>query len=81
MLLYGIVSCTGLCLMSSLNRLDPARVVQMPRETYLPAGMGGTIVCPLQAEPPMLHVNWTKDGASLDLHQVTIRITLVITNA
>ncbi|XP_058245896.1 uncharacterized protein igsf9b isoform X3 [Hemibagrus wyckioides] len=47
----------------------PARVLQMPRETYLPAGMGGTIMCPVQAEPPMLFVNWTKDGASLDLRQ------------
>lgn len=42
----------------------------MPRETYLPAGMGGTISCPVQAEPPVLYVNWTKDGASLDLEQV-----------
>ncbi|XP_053480879.1 uncharacterized protein igsf9b [Ictalurus furcatus] len=47
----------------------PAQVVRMPRETYLPAGMGGTIVCPVQAEPPMLFVNWTKDGASLDVRQ------------
>ncbi|XP_057213393.1 uncharacterized protein igsf9b isoform X2 [Triplophysa rosa] len=47
----------------------PARVVRMPRETYLPTGRGGTITCPVQAEPPMLFVNWTKDGASLDLEQ------------
>ncbi|XP_051524823.1 uncharacterized protein LOC127424089 [Myxocyprinus asiaticus] len=47
----------------------PARVVRMPRETYLPAGMRGSIICPVQAEPPMLHVNWTKNGASLDLEQ------------
>uniref|UniRef100_A0A673HRC3 Uncharacterized LOC107713033 n=1 Tax=Sinocyclocheilus rhinocerous TaxID=307959 RepID=A0A673HRC3_9TELE len=47
----------------------PARVVRMPRETYLPMGMGGKIICPVQAEPPMLYVNWTKDGASLDLEQ------------
>lgn len=47
----------------------PARVVRMPRETYLPVGMGGTIPCPVQAEPPMLYVNWTKDGASLDPEQ------------
>ncbi|XP_037391687.1 protein turtle homolog A isoform X2 [Pygocentrus nattereri] len=47
----------------------PARVVRMPRETYLPVGMGGTIICPVQAEPPMLFVNWTKDGDSLDLDQ------------
>lgn len=49
---------------------DPARVVRMPRETYLPMGMRGKIECPVQAEPPMLYVNWTKDGASLDLEQV-----------
>lgn len=42
----------------------------MPRETYLPMGMGGKIICPVQAEPPMVYVNWTKDGASLDLEQV-----------
>lgn len=42
----------------------------MPRETYLPVGMGGKIICPVQAEPPVLYVNWTKDGASLDLEQV-----------
>uniref|UniRef100_A0A673M3E2 Uncharacterized LOC107714578 n=1 Tax=Sinocyclocheilus rhinocerous TaxID=307959 RepID=A0A673M3E2_9TELE len=47
----------------------PARVVRMPRETYLPTGKGGKIICPVQAEPPMLYVNWTKDGASLDLEQ------------
>uniref|UniRef100_A0A8C2GIT4 Immunoglobulin superfamily, member 9b n=1 Tax=Cyprinus carpio TaxID=7962 RepID=A0A8C2GIT4_CYPCA len=47
----------------------PARVVRMPRETYLPSGKGGKIICPVQAEPPVLYVNWTKDGASLDLEQ------------
>ncbi|XP_059360201.1 uncharacterized protein LOC132098094 isoform X1 [Carassius carassius] len=47
----------------------PARVVRMPRETYLPMGMGGKIICPVQAEPPVLYVNWTKNGASLDLEQ------------
>lgn len=45
----------------------PARVNRMPRETYLPAGMGGIIVCPVQADPPVLHVNWTKDGNDLNL--------------
>ncbi|XP_048845402.1 uncharacterized protein igsf9b isoform X1 [Brienomyrus brachyistius] len=45
----------------------PAQVVRMPRETYLPAGMGGVISCPVRAEPPMLYVNWTKDGDVLDL--------------
>ncbi|KAF7655168.1 hypothetical protein LDENG_00059980, partial [Lucifuga dentata] len=45
----------------------PARVSLMPRETYLPAGMEGVIFCPVQADPPMLYVNWTKDGNSLNL--------------
>ncbi|XP_034152549.1 protein turtle homolog A isoform X3 [Esox lucius] len=45
----------------------PARVGRMPRETYLPTGMGGVIFCPVQAEPPMLYVNWTKDGNNLNL--------------
>ncbi|XP_022059929.2 protein turtle homolog A isoform X1 [Acanthochromis polyacanthus] len=45
----------------------PARVARMPRETYLPAGMEGIIVCPVQADPPVLYVNWTKDGNDLNL--------------
>ncbi|KAG7490655.1 turtle-like A-like isoform X1 [Solea senegalensis] len=44
----------------------PARVGRMPRETYLPAGMEGVIVCPVQADPPVLFVNWTKDGSHLN---------------
>ncbi|XP_035248128.1 uncharacterized protein LOC118213344 [Anguilla anguilla] len=46
----------------------PAQVVQMPAVTYLPAGMGGRIVCPVSAEPPLLSVRWTKDGQVLDLN-------------
>ncbi|XP_031161504.1 protein turtle homolog A isoform X2 [Sander lucioperca] len=45
----------------------PARVVRMSQETYLPAGMEGVITCPVQADPPVLYVNWTKDGNSLNL--------------
>ncbi|XP_070820063.1 uncharacterized protein igsf9b isoform X1 [Chaetodon trifascialis] len=45
----------------------PARVGRMSRETYLPAGMEGVIVCPVQADPPVLYVNWTKDGDDLNL--------------
>ncbi|XP_047448248.1 protein turtle homolog A isoform X2 [Mugil cephalus] len=44
----------------------PARIGRMPRETYLPAGMEGVIVCPVQADPPVLYVNWTKDGNDLN---------------
>ncbi|XP_077601230.1 uncharacterized protein LOC144215904 isoform X1 [Stigmatopora nigra] len=45
----------------------PARVVRMPRQTYLPSGMEGVIMCPVQADPPVLYVNWTKDGNYLNL--------------
>ncbi|XP_074526412.1 uncharacterized protein igsf9b isoform X2 [Halichoeres trimaculatus] len=45
----------------------PARVGRMSRETYLPSGMEGVIVCPVQADPPVLYVNWTKDGNDLNL--------------
>lgn len=43
----------------------------MSRETYLPAGMEGVIVCPVQADPPVLYVNWTKDGNHLNLDNVS----------
>lgn len=55
---------------SSSFTSDPARVGRMPRETYLPAGMEGVIVCPVQADPPVLYVNWTKDGNNLNLDNV-----------
>lgn len=55
---------------SSLLPSDPARVGRMPRETYLPTGMGGVIVCPVQANPPALYVNWTKDGNDLNPDEV-----------
>ncbi|KAI4876365.1 hypothetical protein NFI96_017830 [Prochilodus magdalenae] len=45
----------------------PALVTQMPKQTFLPTGMKGVISCPLAAEPPLLRVDWTKDGKMLDL--------------
>ncbi|XP_036450781.1 protein turtle homolog A [Colossoma macropomum] len=45
----------------------PALVTQMPDQTFLPTGMRGVISCPLAAEPPLLRVDWTKDGKMLDL--------------
>lgn len=32
--------------------------------------MEGVIVCPVQANPPALYVNWTKDGNDLNLDKV-----------
>ncbi|XP_077179514.1 protein turtle homolog A isoform X2 [Paroedura picta] len=50
-----------------LTVLYPARVSDMPSETLLPIGMRGAIRCPAKANPPLLFVNWTKDGQPLDL--------------
>ncbi|XP_054854859.1 protein turtle homolog A [Eublepharis macularius] len=50
-----------------LTVLYPARVRNMPLETLLPIGMQGTILCPYKANPPLLFVNWTKDGQPLQL--------------
>ncbi|MGH0174640.1 UNVERIFIED_CONTAM: hypothetical protein FKN15_068467 [Acipenser sinensis] len=47
--------------------LHPAQAVDMPAETYLPMGMQGVITCPVRADPPVLFVNWTKDGRPLDI--------------
>lgn len=52
----------------------------MSRETYLPTGMEGVIVCPVQANPPALYVNWTKDGNDLNLDNVRNDGTKNITN-
>ncbi|XP_015257287.1 PREDICTED: protein turtle homolog A-like [Cyprinodon variegatus] len=50
-----------------LTIMHPAKALPVPQETYLPTGMGGVIPCPVAAQPPLLHVNWIKDGEPLDL--------------
>ncbi|XP_034954065.2 protein turtle homolog A isoform X1 [Zootoca vivipara] len=50
-----------------LTVLYPAQVIDMPPETLLPIGMQGTIRCPNKANPPLLFINWTKDGQPLEL--------------
>ncbi|XP_069584868.1 protein turtle homolog A [Ranitomeya imitator] len=49
-----------------LTVLHPAYVTDMPPETFLPIGMMGVIRCPARANPPLLFVNWTKNGIPLD---------------
>lgn len=49
---------------------DPAQALQMPPQTYLPTGMEGVIMCPAASQPPLLRVDWTKDGEPLDLSMV-----------
>lgn len=42
----------------------------MSRQTYLPTGMDGVVTCPVVAQPPLLRVDWMKDGEPLDLSLV-----------
>ncbi|XP_063295920.1 protein turtle homolog A isoform X2 [Pelobates fuscus] len=52
-----------------LTVLHPAYVTDMPPETFLPIGMRGVIRCPVRSNPPLLYVNWTKDGVPLELEK------------
>uniref|UniRef100_A0A8C5G1V3 Immunoglobulin superfamily member 9 n=1 Tax=Gouania willdenowi TaxID=441366 RepID=A0A8C5G1V3_GOUWI len=52
---------------ANLTVMHPAQALQMPEETYLPTGMEGGVACPVAANPPLLRVDWTKDGRALDL--------------
>ncbi|XP_051906187.1 protein turtle homolog A-like isoform X1 [Hippocampus zosterae] len=50
-----------------LTVMHPAQALPMPLETYLPTGLDGMVNCPLISQPPLLRVDWTKDGKPLDL--------------
>ncbi|XP_029941459.1 protein turtle homolog A, partial [Salarias fasciatus] len=52
---------------ANLTVMHPAEPLRMPQETYLPTGMDGVVSCPAAAQPPLLRVEWTKDGEPLDL--------------
>ncbi|XP_056147181.1 protein turtle homolog A-like [Lampris incognitus] len=52
---------------ATLTVMHPAQALQMPKETYLPTGMDGVVNCPAIAQPPLVRVDWTKDGGLLDL--------------
>lgn len=53
---------------ATLTVRHPAQVTQMPEQIFLPTGMRGVISCPLVSEPPLLRVDWTKNGKALDLN-------------
>ncbi|TWW66701.1 Protein turtle -like protein A [Takifugu flavidus] len=52
---------------ANLTVMHPAQALQMPPQTYLPTGMEGVITCPAASQPPLIRVDWTKDGEPLDL--------------
>ncbi|XP_075312629.1 protein turtle homolog A, partial [Odontesthes bonariensis] len=68
---YTCIATNGLLTPPSasavLTVMHAAQALEMPRETYLPTGMEGVLPCPVAAQPPLLHVDWIKDGEPLDL--------------
>ncbi|KAB5543814.1 hypothetical protein PHYPO_G00083980 [Pangasianodon hypophthalmus] len=71
---------------ATLTVRHPAQVTQMPERIFLPTGMKGVISCPLVSEPPLLRVEWTKNGKALDLNAypgwiLTADGSIVITTA
>uniref|UniRef100_A0A3Q3J0G8 Immunoglobulin superfamily, member 9a n=2 Tax=Monopterus albus TaxID=43700 RepID=A0A3Q3J0G8_MONAL len=52
---------------ANLTVMHPAQALRMPQETYLPTGLVGVVTCPAAAQPPLVRVDWTKDGEPLDL--------------
>ncbi|KAJ0057339.1 hypothetical protein NL108_004922 [Boleophthalmus pectinirostris] len=52
---------------ANLTVMHPAQALQTPQDTYLPTGKEGLVTCPTVAQPPLLRVEWTKDGKPLDL--------------
>uniref|UniRef100_A0A3B4BK78 Immunoglobulin superfamily, member 9a n=1 Tax=Periophthalmus magnuspinnatus TaxID=409849 RepID=A0A3B4BK78_9GOBI len=52
---------------ANLTVMHPAKALRAPQYTYLPTGKDGLVTCPTIAQPPLLRVEWTKDGEPLDL--------------
>ncbi|XP_076333287.1 protein turtle-like isoform X2 [Tachypleus tridentatus] len=44
----------------------PARVTYSPTIQYLPLGLSGIIRCYVKANPPFLHIKWSKDNRPFD---------------
>ncbi|XP_078062291.1 protein turtle homolog A-like isoform X2 [Mustelus asterias] len=69
--IYTCVPSNGLAVSPEasayLRILHPAYAQGMPRLTILPVGMQGHILCPSVASPPLLYINWTKNGLALEL--------------
>ncbi|CAL9683586.1 unnamed protein product [Knipowitschia caucasica] len=52
---------------ANLTVMHPAQAAQTPQDIYLPTGKDGLVSCPTVAQPPLLRVEWIKDGEPLDL--------------
>ena len=47
---------------------DLPRVLSMPVSLYLPKGMMGRVECPIEANPPVTQVTWTKNEVAIDFN-------------
>jgi len=45
---------------------DAPRVLPVPERLYLPRGLMGRIECPVQSNPPLTVIVWSKSGRPLD---------------
>lgn len=50
---------------------DLPYVVNMPVQMYLPRGMMGRIECPVEANPPVTLILWSKNDRLIDVTQMT----------
>jgi hypothetical protein len=50
-----------------LSVVDAARVLSQPEDIYLTRAVAGRLNCPADANPPVTHVAWTKDGRPLQV--------------
>lgn len=50
---------------------DGARVLSQPDRIYLTRSMAGRLECPVDANPPVTRVIWTKDGRPVQVQHVS----------
>ena len=50
---------------------DLPRVLNMPVRVYLPKGMDGRILCPVEANPPVTIFSWSKNDKVIDFSHTT----------
>lgn len=61
---------------------DYPRVLSMPSRIYLPLGMTGRIDCPVEANPPVTLIQWSKDERLMNQTHVKVNKqgTLIISS-
>ena len=65
------LTCSYLTLCFLWVLADLPRVLSMPVRIYLPKGMAGRILCPVEANPPVTLIVWTKNERVIDFSRTT----------